>query len=181
MGKASGGTRNYSKNAKVIAVRQSEYKGLINMGDYDSSHSLFDKSGGFVITHKGHNAITKPEDNKEDVAAKILAQHGYKIYLMSEKSYITGIKKYDGFTEHAMMDIKTINAIGPNTIKRALENAAKQAVEVVVLYQNTKDATRSYIESQLQDFRTKSPVKARQQIKTVIVVGSSGRVHRHKI
>ncbi len=181
MAKAGGGTRNYSGNAKVMATRLAEYNNLMNKGSYDASRSMFDTSGGFVITHNDHNTITKPAENKEDVVARVLAQHGYKVYLMGEKSYITGVKKYDGFADHSMMDIKTINNAGPSTIKRALEDGAKQSVDVVILYQNTKAVTHSYVESQIQEFRTKSPAKAKEQIKTVIVVGMSGHVHRHKI
>lgn len=179
MAKAGGGTRNYSGNAKVMASRRSEYDSLVASGDYRSSY--FDNSGGFVVTHNKHNEIGDTNLNKEDVAARILAQHGYKIYLMSEYSYITGNKKYDGFADHSMMDIKTINSAGPNTIKRAIEDAAKQKVDVVILYQNTSAMTKSYVQSQIQLFRDKSPATAKQQIKKVIVVGASGRVHRHSI
>lgn len=40
---------------------------------------------------------------------------------------------------------------------------------------------RKYVESQLEVFKNKSPQKAREKIEWVIVVGSNGNVHRHKM
>lgn len=41
--------------------------------------------------------------------------------------------------------------------------------------------TRQYVESQLALFRQMSPQKARDKMEYVIVVGTSGNVHRHKL
>jgi 3-keto-L-gulonate-6-phosphate decarboxylase len=78
-------------------------------------------------------------------------------------------------------DFKTVSTIGNNTIKGAIEKASKQGAEVAVIYQRTKKMDRVYVEKQLDLFRLKSPKKAREKIKEVIVVGLSGNVHRHKM
>lgn len=44
------------------------------------------------MVHKYHNEIADPNTNKEMYAAEVLAKKGYRVYLMSEKSYITGAK-----------------------------------------------------------------------------------------
>lgn len=100
MSKASGGTRNYSGNPKTMAKRESEFQAIVSTGNYKDSY--FDKSGGYYVVHKHHNEIADPNTNKEMYAAEVLAKKGYRIYLMSEMSYITGAKKSDGFKEHAV-------------------------------------------------------------------------------
>lgn len=47
--------------------------------------------------------------------------------------------------------------------------------------QGTKRTTRQYVESQLSLFRQMSPKRARDKMEYVIVVGTSGNVHRHKL
>ena len=99
MSKASGGTRNYSGNPKTMDKRESEFQAIVSTGNYKDSY--FDKSGGYYVVHKYHNEIADPNTNKEMYAAEVLAKKGYRVYLMSEKSYITGAKKTDGFKEHS--------------------------------------------------------------------------------
>lgn len=101
MSKASGGTRNYSGNPKTMAKRESEFQAIVSTGNYKDSY--FDKSGGYYVVHNNHNKIADPNTNKEMYAAEVLAKKGYRVYLMSEMSYITGAKKTDGFKEHAVI------------------------------------------------------------------------------
>ena len=141
MSKASGGTRNYSGNPKTMAKRESEFQAIVSTGNYKDSY--FDKSGGYYVVHKHHNEIADPNTNKEMYAAEVLAKKGYRVYLMSEKSYITGAKKTDGFKEHSVMDMKTINSASTYKIENALKGAATQGAEVAILIQNNKEIGRA--------------------------------------
>ncbi|MBO4549271.1 MAG: hypothetical protein J5733_00950 [Bacteroidaceae bacterium] len=181
MAKASGNTRNYRGNAKVMATRRSEFGSLMARGDYDVARSFFDPSGGFVATHVHHNYITNTTEDKSDIAVSVLASKGYKVYLDDERSMRLGESMPDGRVYTAVMDIKTINTAGSSTIKAAIEGAASQGATTAILYQNTKSMTRAYVESQIAQFKEKSPAYARNKINRVIVVGLSGRVHVHNI
>lgn len=181
MAKASGGTRNYRNNSKVMNTRKSEYEKLMSSGEYDIARSYFDKSGGFVATHNWHNSIRDSKADKSDVASLNLSKKGYKVYLDSEKSTIEFKPNKDGRIYNSPMDIKTISNTGKNTIKGAIESASKQGANVVVLYQNTSKMDKKYVLSQLELFKTKSPQKAREKIDWVFVIGSKGSVHRHKM
>lgn len=171
--------RNYSSNISTKNVRYDEYARLIESWKYDVSRSAFDESGGFVVTDKFHNMLKN--DDKENIAVGFLIKKGYKVYLEDERSFISESKNPDGKLYKNIIEIKTINTAGKNTIKNKIENASKQGASVVVLYQNTEKMTRSYVESQIKLFKDKSPKLAKNKIEYVIVVGSSGNVHRHKI
>lgn len=184
--KASGGTRNYRPSSSAYGTRRAEYDEILRK--YEVRDSYFDKSGGYYVVHKGHNAVTNPDMNKENEAVLSLARHGCKINLMSEYSYIKGIRKYDGFENHSMCDIKTINKADKTTIKNALESAAKQRASVVVLYQNTMEMTSEYVSGQIELFKQKSAGLLVSRIKEVIVVGNknfnkrgASNIHRHKL
>lgn len=179
MAKQSGGTRNYYRLPSVLARRKAEFDSLIAKGDYVRSH--FSQSGGYYVIHKDHKPVTVPNENKENEAAKFLADKGYRVYMMGEGSYLRDFKKTDGFHEHAIMDIKTINSASKYRIERVLKNAALQNAEVVVLMQNTKDMTRNYVENQINLFKENAKGSERGNLKQVIVVGLSGRIHRHSI
>lgn len=144
-------------------------------GQYDSSRSRIDKSGGFYITHKEHDRIKNPDVDKSDIAADILARKGYKVYLDSEKSYIEYDKKPDGRIYRSVMDIKTINSTGSRTIQNGLQDAEEQTATIAILMQNTPKMTRVYVEDQIKGYWNKGG-----KIKEIIVVGMSGRIHRHK-
>lgn len=143
--------------------------------------SHFSQSGGYYVIHKDHKPVTAPNENKENEAAQFLADKGYRVYMMGESSYISDYKKTDGFHEHATMDMKTINSASKYRIERVLKNAALQKAEVVVLMQNTKDMTRTYVEKQISLFKENAKGKERGDLKQVIVVGMSGRIHRHSL
>ena len=64
MAKSSGGTRNYSNKPSTLAKRRKEFDSLMNSGYYDKGRSQFDKSGGFVATHKEHNPVSKKNIDK---------------------------------------------------------------------------------------------------------------------
>lgn len=130
MSKASGGTRNYLGNSKTMAKRESEFQAIVSTGNYKDSY--FDKSGGYYVVHNDHNNIANSNTNKEMYAAEVLAKKGYRVYLMSEKSYITGAKKTDGFKEHSVMDMKTINSASTYKIENALKGSATQGAEVAI-------------------------------------------------
>lgn len=184
MAKASGGTRNYSNNKKVLTTRRSEYDGLIASGFYDAERSYFDKSGGFVAVNKEHNMVQDPNKDKENEAIINLARKGYKIYLDSEVATIEFQPHNDGRVYKLAMDIKTINTAGKNTIKKRIEDAATQNAEVVILYQNTPQMSKKYVFEQIygeNGFINKSPVRAVEKISWIIVVGANGHIHRHDI
>ena len=165
--KTSGGTRNYAKQPGTLGKRRC---------DYDRKNSYFDKSGGFMVVHNQHNINADELD-----AGRKLAQKGYKIYLDSERSTISYEGKRDGRIYRSPMDMKAVGQAGANTIKTAMERAAKQGAETVVLIQRAKAMTPTYIQNQIQLFREKSPKRAREKIKRVIVVGVSGGVHRRPV
>lgn len=195
MGKGSGGTRNYRTDAKRYATRLSEFQSLISSGIYDKTRSYFDESGGFYVTHINHNPIDDASVDKSDDAVLALAKKGYKVYLDDETSTIDGLKMPDGRVYTMRMDIKTINEAGNNTIRGALQKASKQILQhesfhnipygskkhAVVLYQNTEAMTSDYVKEQIQLFKDKTSGKLVNNINMVIVVGLSGRVHRHPI
>ena len=62
-----------------------------------------------------------------------------------------------------------------------MEDAATQGAKTVILMQNTPDMTREYVESQISNFVEKSPGRCRNQLEYVIVVGSTGNIHRRKL
>lgn len=103
------------------------------------------------------------------------------MYLDSEKSDKFKASTPDGKIEKFAMDVKTIGKTGKYTIKSTLEKASRQGACAVVLMQGTRRMTRQYVESQLVLFRQMSPQKARDKMEYVIVVGTSGNVHRHKL
>ena len=174
--KTSGGTRNYAKQPGTLGKRRSEYDKLMGSGDYDRQNSIFDKSGGFVVIHNEHNL----KDGEKEAAQK-LARKGYKVYLDKERSTVSGQTTKDGRLYHSPMDIKSVKIAGNNTIKTAMEKASKQGAETVVVLQRSRSVTREYITSQINLFREKSPQRAREKIKWVIVVGQNGKVHRRPV
>ncbi len=111
----------------------------------------------------------------------MLVKKGYKVYLMSEKSYISGGKKSDGFLSHAQIDVKTINSAGKYTIKSAIDKAASQGAKVAILIQNTKAMTKEYVKDQISMYLTHAKGNERGNLKEVIIVGLSGNVHLHKL
>ena len=178
MAKTSGGTRNYKWTA-TASKRSEEYSSLMETGEYSDGYKS--GSGGFYVLHKDHREIVHSNGDYSNVAARKLADKGYKVYLDSEKSAKIEEKTPDGRVYSTKVDFKTINNAGKYTIKQAIEKASDQGVDTVVLYQRTKKMTREYVESQLELFATKGPKKARAEMKEVIVVGLSGNVHRHKL
>ena len=179
MGKPGGGTRNYSHRPKIIAKRKAEFDGLVATGLYNESY--FDVSGGYYIAHEGH-AIKEDDESKERSAALALAQKGYRVYLMPDQSYVQGLSKSDGFTEHAQMDIKTISNAGTATIRNAMEKASKQGAELVVLVQNTPAVTKDYVSQQIQLFKNTPAGKHNVTLKAVWIISADGkRIHRRQI
>lgn len=178
MAKQSGGTRNYRGQSGTMRQRRDEYDTLLASGDYDASRSRFDNSGGFYIMHKDHNKVLDSNIDKSAFAVDALAQKGYKVYLDSEKNYIEFQKTADGRLYKSVMEIKTINSAGSSTINNALNQSAKQGASVAVIQQNTPDMTRGYVEKQIDWYR-KTP--RNKGITQVIVIGSNGAIHRHKI
>ena len=114
-------------------------------------------------------------------AAETLAKKGYRIYLMSEKSYIENAKKPDGFKEHAVMDMKTINSAGKYKIENSLKAAAKQGAEVAILIQNTKAMTKKYVKEQISMYLSHAKGEERGNLKEAMIIGMSGNIHRHKL
>ena len=176
MEKRSGGTRNYSHRTKTLAKRRAEFDKVVSTHLYREEY--FDKSGGYYVIHEGHNKINDAV-NKEVLGAKALAEHGYRAYLMSEKNYIYGFKKNDGFVDHATVDFKTVSTPGKYTVERALKDASLQNAELCVVIQNSKDVTREYIENQWESY--KMHAKGNEaRIKALWVVSLDGqRIHRH--
>lgn len=185
MEKQSGGTRNYSHRTKTLEKRRAEFDKVVSKGYYRDSY--FDKSGGYYVIHKNHNEIIhhgkigegRKNDNFEDECARKLAKKGYRIYLMSEKSYINGVKKTDGFADHSIIDIKTINSAGRWRIINDMKDAATQGAEVAIFFQNTPKMDKNYVEEQINAFRRGAAYKGK--LSHVWIVGMSGRIHRHKI
>lgn len=183
MAKASGGTRNYSSVPKTLDNRKNEFNSLMASGLYDAERSYFDASGGFVAVNKEHNVADTDVDKEAD-ATKKLAKKGYKVYLDSELATIAFKTHNDGRLYNLKMDIKTINKAGEHTIKKRIEDASKQNVKAVVLYQNIDKMDKKYVLEQIygeNGFIQKSPKKAVEKIDWVIVVGANGNVHRHDI
>ena len=174
--KTSGGTRNYAKQPGTLGKRRSEFDKLMGSGDYDRKNSIFDKSGGFVVIHNEHNL----KDGEKEAAQK-LARKDYKVYLDRERSTVFKQTTKDGRIYHSHIDIKSVKIAGNNTIKTAMEKASKQGAETVVILQRSHAITREYITSQIKLFREKSPQRAREKIKWVIVVGMNGNVHRRPV
>lgn len=178
MAKSGGGTRNYRNNPKALAIRKAEYDGLMATGSYDVSRSFFDPSGGFYITHKGHDTIADPNKDKSDVAVKYLAAKGYRVYLDNEKATISyNGKVKDGRIEKLPMDIKTANSAGKWTLKHDLDYAAQQGANAVVVMQNNPAVNKAYIIDQIG----KMANYAKKQVDWVFVVGMNGSVHRHRV
>lgn len=185
MAKTYGGVRNYKTGSSAYRKRRAEYNSLMATGDYKPESSHFYKGGGFVVTHKEHNLAQRDKNgklvDKSDEAAVKLARKGYRVYLESERSNKAEFKTRDGKVEKLEVDIKTVSNLGKYTIKSVMEKAAKQNANGVVIMQGTKKMTREYVERQIRLFQMKSPKRARDKIKYVIVVGKSGNVHRHKL
>lgn len=176
MSKPSGGTRNYYHREKTLAKRRSEFDRVVSKHLYRESY--FDKSGGYYVIHEGHNKINE-EVNKEAFGAESLVRHGYRAYLMSEKNYVEGFKKNDGFVDHAVVDFKTISTPGKYTVERALKDASLQNADLCVIIQNNKDVTREYIENQWEAY--KMHAKGNEaRVKALWVVSMDGeRIHKH--
>ncbi len=174
--KTTGGTRNYASQPGTLGKRSGEFNQLMNSGNYDRDNSYFDRSGGFMVVHNEHNINADELD-----AGRKLAQKGYKVYLDSEHSTISGGKTKDGKLYQSPMDMKSITTAGENTIKTAMEKASRQGAETVVLIQQTEAMTREYVDAQVAKFKEKAPARARARIKHVIVVGLSGNIHRRNI
>lgn len=179
MTKQGGGTRNYSHRQKTMAKRRAEFDGLVATGLYSESH--FYESGGYYIVH-GKHPVKEDAESRERFAAESLAKHGYRAFLMPDQSYVTGLSKVDGFAERAQMEIKTINSAGSATIEKAMTKASRQGAELMVLVQNTKDVTRSYVSEQIESFRNNPGGKHNKTLKAVWVISMDGkRIHRHLI
>lgn len=179
MAKQSGGTRNYSKKPNTLAKRQSEYHSLMSTGDYKDGR--LSPSGGFYVVHKDHKNVIDPKENKEMLAAEILARKGYRIKLMSEKSSIANLSTPDGYKENMVMDIKTINKAGTYKLENSLKKASKQGAEVAVLIQNTAAMTKEYVQTQISMYLSHAKGEERGKLSEVIVIGLSGNVHRYKL
>lgn len=176
MSKPSGGTRNYSYRPKTLSKRRAEFDRIVAKGYYKDSY--FDKSGGYYVIHQDHNEINGTT-NKENFGARVLAEHGYRVYLMSEKNYIEGFKRNDGFVDHATVDFKTMSTAGKYTLERNLKDASLQKAEICVVIQNTKDLTTEYVERQWQAY--KAHAKGNEaKVKALWVISMDGkRIHKH--
>lgn len=124
-------------NGKVFTIRLANHN--TNVSNFDNH----EESEGFVVTHNEHNKIKDKNKDKSDIASKILAQNGYKVYLYSEKSTHKYEKRRDGRLNNDAMDIKTINNIGKYTLKSALESAASQKSKLCIVFENTKKAAKN--------------------------------------
>ena len=174
--KTSGGTRNYASQPGTMSKRGGEFNQLMSSGNYDRENSYFDKSGGFLAVHNEHNLNA----DELDAGCK-LAHKGYKVYLDSEHSTISGGKTKDGRLYRSPMDMKAIGEAGKWSIKREVERAARQGAETVVLIQRTQAMTREYVDDQVQKIKTYSPPWAKARIKHLIVVGLKGNIHRRNL
>lgn len=185
MNKQSGGTRNFSSRPRTLSKRRVEFDKIVAQGYYRDSY--FDKSGGYYVIHENHNEIIhhgeigegRINDNYEDECARLLAKKGYRVYLMSESAYIEGVKKTDGFAEHSIIDIKTINSAGRWRMLNDIKQAATQGAEAAIFFQNTPKMDKSYVEEQINAFRRGATFRGK--LTHVWVVGMSGRIHRHKL
>ena len=179
MAKKSGGTRNYRNKPETLAKRRKQFDGILATGVY--SESYFDPSGGYYVVHEEHR-VKEDASSKERFAASTLASRGYRVFLMPDQSYVEGLSKTDGFAEHAMMDIKTINSAGASTIKRAMEKASKQGAELMVLVPNSESITKEYITEQMQKFRDSSSGRRNSTLKAIWVISRDGeRLHRRPV
>lgn len=185
MAKVSGGTRNYGSQTSAYKKRKREYDAFSKLDNFDAERSAFYEGGGYVVTDISHNKAKKDKDgvlrDLSQYGVEQAAKHGYRVFQDAERSYKLYDPTPDGRFESYTMDVKTINVAGNNTIKAALEKAAKQGTECVMLVPNTKAMTRTFVEGQIEKFITLSPKSQVSKIKLVVVVGQSGNIHRHKL
>lgn len=187
MGRGRGGNKSgrplYNKRQAIAGNRtprnEREFQELLNDGFHDAERSYFSESGGFVVTHVDHNRVSNPEIDLEPLAARILADYGYRVYLDSERSYIENQRTPDGRLNRRTMDIKTINTSGSNTVRSKVDKASGQGVEVVVLMENCRGFSDAYVRGQIQKFRATRHAESR--IKEVFWVKKDGSTKSMKI
>jgi hypothetical protein len=90
------------------------------------------ENGGFWVTHKGH-VFDKRIGEHEKIVASILYKRGNMVVLENETGP-PGSKHPDGLLNHNTFEIKSIEAAGKNTIKRAFEKAYRQGASHIILY-----------------------------------------------
>lgn len=186
MGRGNGGNR--GGRPKYGAMREEssgvrfrnlkEFSLALSRPEYDPRRSYYSESGGFVLTQIEHNT---PDEkvNKELLAARHLADYGYRVYLDEERSYIEGQKAPDGRINRRIMDVKTINKIGRYTVKSSLSEASGQGAEVAVLMENTRGLSVRYIKDQIELYKAHRHKDSK--LREVIYVRKDGRVGSIKI
>lgn len=191
MAKASGNTRIVRPTSSSITQGRKEFDAEIAKSTTDVSNSFFsNKSGGFLVTMKGHNI-----DEAELEAGRYLADSGIKVTLTPEgagyEMYATfsTVKKGKTIYKYSdgKMDMSTFEQKTPSRIDTTVEQSVKQAIihanskhaQIALIYDKYKLYHNKDIEDGMKLYQEKFKKWETKGVKAVIVVSHSGKVYEH--
>ncbi len=170
MAKTSGGVRTYRQGTSTYQKRRAEVEAMRASGRY-SSVELRD-SGGYVAIEKS-KMKHRPEELE---AASILANKGYKVILKDETGLDIGIKTPDGYLFSVSFEQRTPTRDSKKTIMHALKHARNKNADIALLYSRGSSFSRKAVEEGIRTYES----EAKYRFKKIIVVSSSGKIHRHR-
>lgn len=170
MAKYSGGVRNVSVGSAVYNNRLAEVAAMRASGKYSSVEMAENGTGWVAIENSP--AKHKPEEIE---AARILANHGYKVTLGNEagNATVSEGKLFLSSYEQRTPDGKSNTS---NNIKNALGHARDKHAKIAVIYQKNGKHTREQVEQGIKDFETSS----KYRFQKIIIVTRDGRLHHHR-
>ncbi|MDE6535447.1 MAG: hypothetical protein K2K82_05490 [Muribaculaceae bacterium] len=169
MAKTSGGVRNVPIGSTAYNNRLNEVAAMRASGKYSSVEMAENGTGWVAIENS--LAKHKPEEIE---AARILANHGYKVTLGDEagdKTVSEG-KLFLSSYEQRTPDGKSNTA---NNIKNALGHGRDKQAKIAVIYQKNGKHTREQVEQGIRDFEATS----KYRFQRIIIVTRDGRLHHH--
>lgn len=173
MAKTSGGVRTLQEGSREYNKRLKEVHKLEASGKYSSV--IFSQNGGGYVAIEKNQEERDPDELK---AARILADNGYKIELLTSKGKPNGKKSPEGYLFQKLYDQKTPTRTVDlsSTIKNALSTAREQEVKVVVLYSKNHVFSKEDVARAIRRFEGTSSYR----FDDILVVADNGHIHRHK-
>ena len=171
MAKTSGGVRTLKVGSRNYQNRSLEVAKMRESGLY-SSVTFSTIGGGYVAIEASPLAHTEDELD----AARILADKGYKVILKNEANFKMNVKTVDGYLFNASYEQRTPTNDSATTIKNALGHARDKKADIAVIYSKNNAFSRYSVDKGLEMYEQAS----KYRFKEIIVVSSSGNIHRRK-
>lgn len=152
--------------SKEYNRRDSEYRNLMESGDYSEGY-FSKKGGGYYVVEKSNF----PHKQEELEAARYLADKGYKVQLKDEAG---SVRTPDGKIFSASFEQSSPKGDSVNNFKNCLEHARdKPGATAAVVYMKDAGHSKATIAKAIEKYSMYNTKKL-----DVYVVTKDGRLHR---